>query len=179
MVTAAVFAAGAVAGGAVWIAGGAFGASGPARASRPAAASSPGPLIPAPGHSVHTIPSRDRQHYVPGPYISRAKADRIVTNYAHGQGPGTVTILKNTLENVAAASRSVGFWVTADTIAGSRMIWLVWLRGPEIPGCMTTSCPPVKVQLYFVALDAKTGRSDGAGWSRVGAKRLEASLHHG
>lgn len=147
----------------------ASGTAGPSRTGRAALAASG-------RHSVraHSSPRPVRLRFprrADGRYFDRAEAGSLASQRAHDIGPGPVTIISARLETVRAASQSVGNRVAPLTISPGRMIWLVWVIGPWQPGCITTSCALVPHQLYFMALDASTGRSYAFGTSATARPR--------
>jgi hypothetical protein len=106
-------------------------------------------------------------HYLPGPYISAAVAERTALAVASDMGPGA-RILQARLMSVAAASKAAGQRVASYYTGDSREVWLVWIRGPwRLFSCITATACPVKLnQVYYDAIDARTGFDYGSGWER-------------
>jgi hypothetical protein len=128
------------------------------------AAGAPQPGGRAPTPRVHSVPPSMQAHYVPGPYISAAVAERTALAVASAMGPGA-RVLQARLMSVAAASKATGDRVASYYTGDSREVWLVWLRGPfRMISCITATACPVKLnQVFYAAIDARTGFA-GVGW---------------
>lgn len=104
---------------------------------------------------------------VPGGFISRATAQTRALAAAAPMGTGA-RVLTARLLTVKAASAAAGQRVASDLTSATRMVWLVWMRGPwRVLNCINVGmCPAKPHQVYYVSLDATTGISYGMGWSR-------------
>lgn len=129
------------------------------------AAGVPQPAERAPAHGV---PASAQARLVPGPYISAAVAERTALAVASEMGPGA-RVLRARLMSVGAASKATGDRVASYYAGDSRDVWLVWLRGPfRMINCITDTACPVKLdQVYYAAIDARTGFDYGVGWHRA------------
>ena len=140
------------------------------------AASAPRPGAPALTPRVHSVPASMQAHHVPGPYIAAAVAVRTAVEFGSEMGPGA-RVLQARLMSVAAASRATGDRVAGDYAGDSGEVWLVWIRGPwRILNCITaTACPVRLSQIYYAAIDARTGVEYGAGWKQAYQHRVTLS----
>jgi hypothetical protein len=132
------------------------------------AACAPRPGGSAPPPRVHSAPASTHAHYVPGSLITASVAERTALEFASTMGPGA-RVLQAQLMNVAAASKATGDRVAGYYTTDSREVWLVWIRGPwRILNCITATACPLKLnQIYYTAIDARTGVEYGAGWERA------------
>ncbi len=131
------------------------------------AAGTPQPGAQAPTPRVHSVPPSMQSHYVPGPYIPAVAAEHTALAVASAMGPGA-RVLQARLMSVAAASKATGDRVASYYTGDSREVWLVWLRGPfRLFSCITATACPLKLnQVFYAAIDARTGFDYGVGWSR-------------
>lgn len=136
-----------------------------ARMAKTNPSTSNAPLIPAPTPQVHTVPPTRQTPYVPGPYLPASDAEAIAMEVADRMGSGAQVVAAK-LESVATASSDAGFRVATLDTSTSREVWLVWIVGPYVSGCLTASCPARSNVLYSVAIDATTGTVDGLGTSK-------------
>jgi hypothetical protein len=132
------------------------------------AASAPRLGARAPTPRLHSVPPSVQTHYVPRPYISATLAERTALAVASEMGPGA-RVLQARLMSVAAASKATGDRVASYYTGDSRKVWLVWLRGPfRVVSCITATACPVKLnQVFYAAIDARTGFDYGVGWNRA------------
>jgi hypothetical protein len=120
-----------------------------------------------PAARLHSVPpSIALAHYKPARFISAAVAERTALAVASAMGPGA-RVLQARLTSVSAASKATGHRVASYDTGDSREVWLVWLRGPfRMVSCITaTACPLERNQVFYAAIDAKTGFDYGLGWS--------------
>lgn len=101
-------------------------------------------------------------HPAVGMLISRHQAIFYATNVALWISKSNPTVVQATMETAKAAGNEIGRDVVSLIMSDQTMVWLVLFQGPyaacAIPGCKT-----LPHEIYWVAVDAKTGQvySDG------------------
>lgn len=77
-------------------------------------------------------------------------------------------VVSTSLMSVQAATKATGREVASYFTGPTREVWLVWVKGPfRILNCIQNGkCPTRQNQLYFIAIDAKTGVNYDIGWAR-------------